>query len=73
MPMEHPYNDIWKAKETAIVAGARTQLEPQTDMKLSDRLQEMSYYLTERQQCGADVMFLMDLREVIKLLKRSDL
>jgi hypothetical protein len=68
--MEHPYNALYTAKETALLAGAHTQMQGDQST-LEHRLREMAFYLTEQQQTGADAMFVMDLHEAADMIGRK--
>lgn len=66
--MSNPYEDLYTAKETALLAGARTKVEGDPDT-LAHRLSEMAFYLCENQKTGADALFVMDLHAAARALK----
>lgn len=58
--MSNPYEAIWTAKSSAILAGAETGVLPAIGT-LSERLRNFAYYMTEQQKTGADAMLVFDL------------
>lgn len=67
---KNPYVAVYRAKETSILGGARTDLRPVNDT-LADRLQQYAFYRQENAKEGHEAMLVMDLLDAVTALRRA--
>lgn len=66
---QNPYKSLGTVFVTKVAAGAKSQVKSDVGT-LSERLTQYAYYMTEQQKDAGDALFVMDLHDAVKILRK---